>query len=97
MKEELGINIFGFSCEGYKGVSQSAGHHIANNALMKHVIGRNDESPEGKFKINMLGEYNIGGDAFEIERILKKCGITLNASFSGTPMVKGLSFTDCRN
>ncbi len=39
MKEELGINVFGFSCEGYRGVSQSAGHHIANNALFKHVIG----------------------------------------------------------
>jgi nitrogenase molybdenum-iron protein alpha chain len=83
MKEELGINIFGFSCEGYKGVSQSAGHHIANNALIKHVIGLNDNSPEGKFKINMLGEYNIGGDAFELERIFEKCGITLNSSFSG--------------
>jgi nitrogenase molybdenum-iron protein alpha chain len=83
MKEELGINVFGFSCEGYKGVSQSAGHHIANNALMKHVIGLNDNHPEGKFRINMLGEYNIGGDAFELERILEKCGITLNSSFSG--------------
>jgi len=83
MKEELGINIFGFSCEGYKGVSQSAGHHIANNGLMKHVIGLNDNAPEGKFKINMLGEYNIGGDAFELERIFEKCGITLNTSFSG--------------
>ena len=28
-KEELGINVFGFSCEGYKGVSQSAGHSLA--------------------------------------------------------------------
>jgi len=83
MKAELGINIFGFSCEGYKGVSQSAGHHIANNALMKHVIGLSDTVVEGKYKINMLGEYNIGGDAFEIERILEKCGITLNSSFSG--------------
>lgn len=83
MKAELGINIFGFSCEGYKGVSQSAGHHIANNALIKHVIGLNDTPAKGKFLINMLGEYNIGGDAFELERILEKCGITLNASFSG--------------
>jgi nitrogenase molybdenum-iron protein alpha chain len=88
MKAELGINIFGFSCEGYKGVSQSAGHHIANNALMKHVIGLNDNAAEGKFKINMLGEYNIGGDAFEIERILAKCGITLNASFSGNSTIE---------
>ena len=39
MKAELGINIFGFSCEGYRGVSQSAGHHIANNGVFKHVVG----------------------------------------------------------
>lgn len=83
MKQELGINVFGFSCEGYKGVSQSAGHHIANNQVFQHVVGLEDTAPEGKYKINMLGEYNIGGDAFELERILEKCGITLVASFSG--------------
>ncbi len=83
MKEELGINVFGFSCEGYKGVSQSAGHHIANNGLFKNVVGLDDKGPEGKFKVNLLGEYNIGGDAFEIERIFKKVGITLVATFSG--------------
>ncbi len=90
MKEELGINIFGFSCEGYKGVSQSAGHHIANNGLFKHVIGLDDSGAgaKGKFRINMLGEYNIGGDAFEIERIFEKVGITLVASFSGNSTLK---------
>ncbi len=86
MMEELGgdINIFGFSCEGYRGVSQSAGHHIANNQLMKHLIGR-DDTVKGKFKyrINVLGEYNIGGDAFAIESLLEKCGIELVATFSG--------------
>ncbi len=84
MKEKFGdCNVFGFSCEGYKGVSQSAGHHIANNQIFKHVIGLNDTAPEGKYKINMLGEYNIGGDAFEIERLLDKCGFTLVSTFSG--------------
>ncbi len=83
MKEELGINIFAFSCEGYKGVSQSAGHHIANNGIFTHVVGLDDTVKPGKFKINLLGEYNIGGDAFEIERILDKAGITLVSTFSG--------------
>jgi nitrogenase molybdenum-iron protein alpha chain len=83
LKEELGINIFGFSCEGYKGVSQSAGHHIANNQLFRHVIGLDDTPRPSKYKINLLGEYNIGGDAFEIERIMEKCGIDLVATFSG--------------
>ncbi|MBN1928688.1 MAG: nitrogenase molybdenum-iron protein alpha chain [Chlorobiaceae bacterium] len=88
MKEKLGdCNVFGFSCEGYRGVSQSAGHHIANNGVFKHMVGNNNEIKPGKFKINLLGEYNIGGDAFEIERLLEKCGITLIASFSGNSTV----------
>jgi len=83
MKEKLGINIFGFSCEGYKGVSQSAGHHIANNQLFKHVVGTNETPRPEKFKINLLGEYNIGGDAFEIDELFKRCGFELVATFSG--------------
>jgi len=88
-KKELGINVFAFSCEGYKGVSQSAGHHIANNQLFKHVIGNNDTPPEGKFNISLLGEYNIGGDAFVIEDILERCGINLVATFSGNSTIEG--------
>jgi nitrogenase molybdenum-iron protein alpha chain len=83
MSEKLGINIFGFSCEGYKGVSQSAGHHIANNGVFKHVVGIDDTETEGEFKLNLLGEYNIGGDAFEIERIFEESGLTLISTFSG--------------
>lgn len=84
MKEKLGdCNVYAFSCEGYKGVSQSAGHHIANNQVFRHIVGENDEVKPGKFKINLLGEYNIGGDGFEIDRIFKKCGITCISTFSG--------------
>jgi len=77
------VNIFGFSCEGYKGVSQSAGHHVANNKVFTDVVGLKDTPKEGKFRFNILGEYNIGGDAFEIERIVEKCGMTLHSTFSG--------------
>ena len=84
MKEKLGdCNVYAFSCEGYKGVSQSAGHHIANNQVFRHIVGENDEEKPGKYKINLLGEYNIGGDGFEIDRIFKKCGITCISTFSG--------------
>jgi nitrogenase molybdenum-iron protein alpha chain len=83
MKEELGINIFGFSCEGYRGVSQSAGHHIANNGLFKHIIGLVETPHEEKFKVNLLGEYNIGGDGFVLEDLLTRCGIKQISTFSG--------------
>ena len=87
MKSKLGINVFGFSCEGYKGVSQSAGHHIANNGVFTHVVGTDDTVIEGEYKINMLGEYNIGGDAFEIERLFELCGFTLISTFSGNSSI----------
>jgi len=85
MTEEIpGVNIFGFSCEGYRGVSQSAGHHIANNGLFQHLIGRNDEiKGKYKFRVNVLGEYNIGGDAFAIEDLFDKCGLELVSTMSG--------------
>ena len=84
MHEKFGdCNVFAFSCEGYKGVSQSAGHHIANNGIFTHVVGTSETEKTEKFKINLLGEYNIGGDGFEIDRIFKKCGITNISTFSG--------------
>lgn len=93
MKAELGINIFGFSCEGYRGVSQSAGHHIANNGIFKHVVGNTDRERTGKFQVNLLGEYNIGGDAFEIERIFEECGLTLLSTFSGNSTVESFAYS----
>ncbi len=84
MKKELGdCNVYAFSCEGYKGVSQSAGHHIANNQVFRHIVGENDKEKPGEYRINLLGEYNIGGDGFEIDRIFQECGITNLATFSG--------------
>ena len=83
MKELLGINVFAFSCEGYKGVSQSAGHHIANNGVFKHMVGLDDTPADAEFSINVLGEYNIGGDAWEIDTLLQKCGIKVVSTLSG--------------
>ena len=83
MTAKLGINVFGFSCEGYKGVSQSAGHHIANNQLFRHVIGKKPDAPQGQFKVNLLGEYNIGGDGFVIDDLFRRCGLDLLSTFSG--------------
>jgi nitrogenase molybdenum-iron protein alpha chain len=82
-EEKYGIKCIGFSCEGYKGVSQSAGHHIANNGLMKHIIGTGDKRPATKYSINILGEYNIGGDGWEQARILKRIGYEIVTVFTG--------------
>jgi len=84
-----GIKVLSFSCEGYKGVSQSGGHHIANNGLIKHIIGIG-EKVVGKYAINILGEYNIGGDGFEIERLMKKIGYNVITVMTGNGTIESL-------
>ena len=82
-QKAYGIPVLAFSCEGYKGVSQSAGHHIANNKLMRDVIGKNPDANGEGFSINILGEYNIGGDGWEIGRILSKIGYKVMSIMTG--------------
>lgn len=83
-EERHGIPILAFSCEGYKGVSQSAGHHIANNGLVDRIIGSGDmEQAKGKYPINLLGEYNIGGDGWEVERVLSDIGYEIVSVMTG--------------
>ena len=82
-EERHGISVLAYNCEGYKGVSQSAGHHIANNNVMEKIVGTGTERKPGRHVINILGEYNIGGDGWELERILAECGYTVNCVLTG--------------
>jgi nitrogenase molybdenum-iron protein alpha chain len=91
-EERHGIQVLAYNCEGYKGVSQSAGHHIANNNVMEKIVGKGTDRKPGSFVINLLGEYNIGGDGWELERILKEIGYTVNCVLTGDS-----SYLDIKN
>ncbi len=89
-EKEYGVKCIAFSCEGYKGVSQSAGHHIANNQLVRYVIGEGDREIKNRFSVNLLGEYNIGGDGWETERLLKRIGYEVVSTFTGDSSIEEL-------
>ncbi|WP_440952139.1 nitrogenase molybdenum-iron protein alpha chain [Methanococcoides sp. FTZ1] len=82
-ENEHGVKVMALRCEGYRGVSQSAGHHIASNVLMEHVVGTEELEDPTPFDINIFGEYNIGGDLWEITPLLEKIGYRIVSSFTG--------------
>ncbi|AKB55787.1 nitrogenase molybdenum-iron protein alpha chain [Methanosarcina sp. A14] len=82
-EKEHGIKVIPARCEGYRGVSQSAGHHIASNALMEHLIGTEEIKSPTPFDINVFGEYNIGGDLWEVKPIFEKIGYRIVSSLTG--------------
>ena len=42
----------------------------------------------------MMGEYNIGGDAFVLEEYFEEMGIDLVASFSGNSTIESYEYSD---
>ncbi|MPM65722.1 Nitrogenase molybdenum-iron protein alpha chain [bioreactor metagenome] len=50
---------------------------------MRHIIGTGDRKSKAKYSLNILGEYNIGGDGWEQERILKRIGYDIVSVFTG--------------
>jgi len=86
-KEETGKPVIPVRCEGFRGVSQSLGHHIANDSIRDWVLEddeRDDGGVEpGPYAINILGDYNIGGDAWASRMLLEEIGLEVVGSWSG--------------
>ena len=51
--------------------------------MFKNIIGLDDKPDQAEFNMNILGEYNIGGDAWKIDTLLRKCGIHATLTLSG--------------
>ncbi len=84
MSKELGIPIVPVRCEGFRGISQSLGHHIANDAIRDHVLGKNGVLEKSSpYDVNIIGDYNIGGDAWASRKILEDMGLNVIAQWTG--------------
>jgi len=83
--EALDKPVVPVRCEGFRGVSQSLGHHIANDAVrdwMLESAGEPDFEP-GPYDVNMIADYNIGGDAWTSRILLEEMGLRVISQWSG--------------
>ncbi|MDO8828112.1 nitrogenase molybdenum-iron protein alpha chain [Methylophaga sp.] len=86
-KKEHGKTIVPVRCEGFRGVSQSLGHHIANDAVRDWVLdpAAEKETPyeTSPYDVAVIGDYNIGGDAWASRTLLEDMGLNVVAQWSG--------------
>ncbi len=86
-KELGGKTIVPVRCEGFRGVSQSLGHHIANDAVRDWVFEKEgDKAPlfeSTPYDVAIIGDYNIGGDAWSSRILLEEMGLRVIAQWSG--------------
>jgi nitrogenase molybdenum-iron protein alpha chain len=83
-------------CEGFRGVSQSLGHHIANDAVRDWALDKRDDDDTFKttdYDVAILGDYNIGGDAWASRILLEEMGLRVVAQWSGDGSISEMELT----
>ncbi|KAF0140242.1 MAG: nifD [Rhodospirillaceae bacterium] len=65
-------------------MSQSLGHHIASDTIRDWVFEKRPVTfTPTDYDINIIGDYNIGGDAWASRILLEEMGLRVVASWSG--------------
>jgi len=87
-KEYAGKTIVPVRCEGFRGVSQSLGHHIANDAIRDWVFDKMEGKParfeSTPYDVAIIGDYNIGGDAWSSRILLEEMACASSRSGRAT-------------
>lgn len=80
--ERFGTPVIPIDVPGYVG-SKNLGNKLAGEALYRHVIGTLEPEAPGPCDINIIGDFNLSGELWQIKPLLDRLGIRILGSISG--------------
>ena len=80
--ERLGLPVIPVNAPGFVG-SKSLGNKLAGQVLLDRVVGTREPERTTPFDINIIGEYNVAGEMWQILPLLDRLGIRVLASITG--------------
>lgn len=87
----LGIPVIPVNSPGFVG-SKNLGNRLAGDALLQYVIGTGEPEVETPLGVNLIGEYNIAGEMWDIEKLMNSAGITLMSRITGDARYKEITW-----
>lgn len=80
--KKWGIPVIPVTSPGFVG-SKNLGTRLAGEALLRHVIGTAEPEETTPYDINLIGEYNIAGEFWEIKPLFEQVGIRVLSRITG--------------
>lgn len=77
-----GVPVIPVHSPGFVG-SKNLGNKLAGEALLEHVIGTEEPAYRTEYDVNLVGEYNIAGELWDVQPALSALGIRVLACISG--------------
>ncbi len=89
-QEKIGKPVVFFPCEGFRGVSQSQGHHVGNMTIFDTLVGSVEPEEDYAYSINIVGDYNIKNDEKTFEHLFEDMGVNIITRFTGNVSIDDL-------
>ena len=81
-RERFGRPVIPINAPGFVG-SKNLGNKLAGEALLEHVIGTEEPEFTTPYDINIIGEYNLVGELWQVKPLLDRLGIRILSCISG--------------
>ncbi|ADN35036.1 nitrogenase MoFe cofactor biosynthesis protein NifE [Methanolacinia petrolearia DSM 11571] len=88
--QTYGIDVIPVESSGFVSGNKVVGYRAAGEALYKLITPKEGDVIEKTRKLNFLGEYNLGGEKWVVERYLREMGIEINVAMTGDSTVEAL-------
>jgi len=85
------VRVIPVNSPGFVG-PKNLGNRIAGEVLLDHVIGTGEPGYVTDYDINLIGEYNIAGDLWLIEPLLKDAGMRVLSRITGDSTFEEITY-----
>jgi nitrogenase molybdenum-cofactor synthesis protein NifE len=89
--KKLGIPVIPVNTPGFVG-PKNLGTRIAGEVLLDYVVGSGEAPYLTDYDINLIGEYNIAGDLWHVEPVLKRAGLRILSRITGDASFKEITY-----
>jgi nitrogenase molybdenum-cofactor synthesis protein NifE len=86
---EKNIRVLPVNSEGFSGTKKD-GYKAACDVLEK-IVGTGNTRTTGKYPINILGDFNLAGELWMLERYYQKMGVDVISSITGDGRIQNIA------
>ena len=91
-KEKFGKPVIPINSPGFVG-PKNLGNKLAGEAILDHVIGTEEPDYTTPYDINIIGEYNLAGELWQVKPLLDELGIRILSCISGDGRYREVAYS----
>ena len=90
--QKFGKPVIPIDAPGFVG-NKNLGNKLAGEALLDYVIGTEEPETTTPYDINIIGEYNLAGELWQVKPLLDEMGVRILSCISGDATYREVAYS----